>query len=132
MGFKTTFSNDKGIVTEPTSGASKIVFSSVEMETQKFTVTVVDEDANATVSSPFTLFRPTAAAGVTASLPAISTANIGTMYSILKNAGTNPVLVSGTNNITDGGDWDVAISTAGQTYKVMAVSGSNGFYWHVV
>jgi hypothetical protein len=76
--------------------------------------------------------RPSAAAGVTASLPAISSDTIGTMFSILKNAGTNPVLISGSNSITDGGAWTVAISTAGQTYKVMAISGTNGYYWHVV
>jgi hypothetical protein len=133
MGFKTTFSNTKGVFTESVDGDSVVVFDSVKQTAPMvMSVTVVDVDGNATVSAPYTLFRPSTAAGVTASLPAISTANIGTMYAILKNAGTNPVLVSGTNNVTDGGDWDVVISTAGQTYKVLATSGSNGFYWHVV
>jgi len=132
MGFKVTFDNARGLVTEPVSGDSTIVFSSVKMTKQQYNVTVVGAGSNATVSEPYTLFRPSTAAGVTASLPAIADTNIGTMYSVLKNAGTNPVLISGTNPITDGGAWTVAISTAGQTYSVLAVSGTNGFYWHVV
>ena len=65
MGFKVTFDNTRGMVTEPVSGDSTIVFNSVKMEKQQFKVTVVSSSGNATVADPFTLFRP-GAAGVTA------------------------------------------------------------------
>jgi len=128
MGVKTTI-GPKGVVTEKTTATTdQVVLTSSKRQNA---VTVIDAATSATVSTRYTLFRP-AAAGVTGSLPVITSTDVGTEFVFLKNAGTTPLLVSGANPITDGGAWTVVAATAGQTYKVMAVSGTNGFYWHVL
>ena len=127
MGLKTTI-GAQGVVTEKTTSTTDQLVMNAPVKNK---VTVFGAGESATVSDPFSLFRP-AAAGCTGSLPAISSDTVGTSFTFLKNAGTTPLLVSASNSITDGGAWTVVAATAGQTYAVMAVSGTNGFYWHVV
>jgi hypothetical protein len=127
MGLRTTI-GAQGVVTDKTTSTTDQLVLNAPVKNK---VTVFGAGVSATVSDPFSLFNP-AAAGVTGSLPAISSADVGNTFTFLKNAGTNPLLVSASNAITDGGAWTVVAATAGQTYKVMAVSGVNGFYWHVV
>jgi len=92
--------------------------------------TGADEDV--TVSQPVTWVYPDSAAGMTASLPTITSASVGKQFLILKNSGSNPCLVSGAQGITEGGSWDYAIDSS-RAFCVMAASGSAGvYYWHVL
>jgi len=127
MGLKTTI-GAQGVVTEKTTSTTDQLVMNAPVKNK---VTVFGAGVSATVTDPFSLFNP-AAAGVTGSLPAISNGDVGNTFTFLKNAGTTPLLVSASNAITDGGAWTVVAATAGQTYSVMAVSGVNGYYWHVV
>lgn len=127
MGLKTTI-GAQGVVTVKTAGTTDQLVMNSPVKNK---VTVFGAGESAAVSEPFSLFNP-AAAGVTGSLPAISDEVVGSAFTFLKNAGTNPLLVSASNPITDGGAWTVVAATAGQTYSVMAVSGTSGYYWHVV
>ena len=126
MGIKTTI-GAQGVVSEKTAASTDQLVMNAPVKNK---VSVFAAGVSATVSDPFNLFNP-AAAGVTGSLPSISTEVVGSAFTFLKNPGTTPLLVSASNPITDGGAWTVVAATAGQTYRVMAVSGTSGFYWHV-
>lgn len=127
MALKTTI-GAQGVVTVKTAGTTDQLVMNSPVKNK---VTVFGAGESAAVSEPFSLFNP-AAAGVTGSLPAISDEVVGSAFTFLKNPGTNPLLVSASNPITDGGAWTVVAATAGQTYRVMAVSGTSGYYWHVI
>lgn len=89
-------------------------------------------DADITVNKPAIWVYPNTAVGVTASLPTIVAGDLGKKYLILKSSGSNPCLVSGTQQITEGGLWDYEINTS-RAFEVMAASGSAGiYYWHVI
>lgn len=128
MGIRTTIGT-QGVVSEKTAATTDQLVMNAPVKNK---VTVFGAGVSATVTDPYSLFNP-AAAGVTGSLPAISSDNIGSTYVFLKNSGSNPLLVSGTNPISfETNTWTAVVNTTNQTYKVMAVSGTLGYYWHVV
>lgn len=131
MGLKTVIGS-QGVVTTRVGGSDELVVNTVT----KKTITVVSESGNATVSAAATLFRPMNTAGVTASLPSISDATVGYEYLVLKNSGSNPMLLSGTSPIigTVGvavGAWTCPVSQSGGKYSCLAISGSTGYIWFV-
>jgi hypothetical protein len=131
MGFKVTF-GPKGAITSRVVGNDVVQFD----VPQRRAVTVVSESGNATISANTTLMRPMNTAGVTASLPGISDAIVGNEFVVLKNSGSNPLLLSGTNPIvgqpgTAVGLWACSVSASAGRYNCLAISGSTGFQWFV-
>lgn len=131
MGIKTVI-GPQGVVQTRVGGNDELVVSALT----KKTITVVSESGHASVSDHTTLFRPMNTAGVTASLPGISSDNVGYEYLVLKNSGSNPMLLSGTSPIigTPGvavGSWACAVSQSGGRYSCLAISGTTGYQWFV-
>ena len=131
MGIKTVI-GPQGVVETRVAGNDELVICSIT----KKTITVISESGNASVSDHSTLFRPMNTAGVTASLPSISDANVGYEYLVIKNSGSNPMLLSGTAPIIGSpgvavGAWACAVSQSGGRYSCLAISGSTGFHWVV-
>lgn len=131
MGLKTTIGS-QGVVITRIDGNDEFNINTIT----KKTITVVSESGNATISNEITLFRPMDASGVTCSLPTISDVVIGTEYIVLKNSGTNPMLISGTSPIIGSpgsavGLWKCAVSASAGRYSCLAVSGSTGYQWFV-
>lgn len=131
MGIKTTIGN-QGVVSTEVAGAGSLVINATMSTVTKTAVTAVSESGNVTIGSqPVVVMEPNGL-GVTASLPAVSDALVGTEFLVL-NAGAgsgDDVLVSGSNNI-DGGTWTTTLTSGFDTLRLLAVSSSlNGYYWH--
>jgi hypothetical protein len=132
MAFKTTI-GPKGVVTENIPGTQDVVVVSTQ---QRKTVTTVDVSGSARAdTAPFMLYQPSAA-GVTASLPGISAAILGTEVWVMKASGsasTLPLLVSASNKI-DGGPWTLVTSASCAAIHLLATSSSLGvgFNWHIL
>lgn len=131
MGIRTVIGS-QGVVISRVDGSDEVNINSIS----KRTIMVVSESGNASITNQTTLFRPMNAAGVTGSLPEVSDANVGTEYLVLKNSGSNPLLLSGTCPIvgspgTAVGLWKCAVSASAGRYTCLAVSGSTGYMWFV-
>jgi len=132
MAIKTTI-GPKGVVSTNIAGNQDIV---VVQTQQQNSVTTFDVSGSGNGAvTPFTLFQPSAA-GVTASLPVITSANLGTEVWILKASGsasTLPLLVTASNKI-DGGPWTLVTSASCAALHVLSTSSSLGvgFNWHIL
>jgi hypothetical protein len=132
---KTTI-DDRGVIQEAGSGVTVNVPATISSVAQQI-ITYVSATADATVSGPVTYMTPTTAQGVTASLPTITAATLGKEYTILKNSGSNPCLISGATgqSITDGGALTLNVNTSRAVRLMSVASGSADsgvFYWHVI
>ena len=128
MGLKTTI-GPNGVVTENVAGDSTVVMSVKNESAPINAVTFVSAAGNATVTGPFTFMNPSTP--VTATLPSITAARVGTEYWVIKNSGSQPCMISASNAF-DGGNWTMVMSGAYHCVHTVAVSGALGFYWQVL
>ncbi len=124
MGIKVTV-NEKGVVSEKQSGTDKKFVIDSKVVKNVFHPGVDTGVTVTNVKDPVIVLEA-ASAGVTASLPALSTELLGTQVTFL-NVEAETFDVSGTNPI-NGSTWDATVSTRG--YCLLAVSSSaNGYSW---
>lgn len=121
MAIKTTVEARGVLSEEATKGTIDIVTP------RKY---VYSETSVSAGDTEYVVLAPATAAGLTGSLPAISSAILGKMYTIA-TGNTNPVLVSGSNNISSGSTgFTHTISTHFGSLTVMAMSSSGGgLFW---
>ena len=134
MALKTTI-GPNGVVTEAVAGSQDELVLNVgkTLDTVRSVVS-----ASATVNLDLgttTLLIAPAAAGVTCSLPDLSTGNAGQTIRLLHDVNGEEVLVSGSAaNTIDGG---ATLSTSG-AYGILEVMGvpsgdsGEGFHWHIL
>ncbi len=131
MGIKTTIGS-QGCISEDVGSAdsSLVILTKQSVGPQIFSFS---NGINVSLSEKMTVICPTSSAGITASLPTISTANVGREFRVMVGTGSaDRVLLSASNAIRPGSTNTLTFSGSHSTVDVMAVSSSIGFYWHIV
>lgn len=126
MALKTTI-GPKGVVTENVAGSQDELVVNVNRAREDVrTVVSASGTVNLDLDTTTLLVAP-AAAGVTCSLPGLSSANEGQMVTLMHDANGETVLVSGSNNIN--GSATLAYGQAYGVLKLMGVKADNDGNW---
>jgi hypothetical protein len=129
MAFKTTI-GPKGVVTERIDGSADQFVLDVEAP-RGVVNTVVSGAGTIDVTGGTYIFI--APVTVTASLPAITSDNVGSQVTLLKDANATTMLVTSSNSINSVTAAVVMSSSFGVLDLVSVPSNNNGsFHWHVL
>lgn len=133
MGIKVTI-DDRGVFQEYTEASSSFQLGTGIKQTGTAQNNFVASRQNVTFNSDqYVVILPTSSLGITGTLPSIVDGNLGTRYTVLVGTGSNDrVMLSGTNQINPGGAYTYVFSGSYSSVAVMAVSGTVGYYWHVL
>jgi len=132
MAIKTTI-GPKGVVSETTTGTEDQLVVTVDAPVETVTTVVSASSAAAVaLTGGTTMLVAPAAAGVTCSLPALATTNVGLGVKLLLDSNGERVVVSGSDKING----SATLPTSG-AYGVLDVVGvksddDGNFHWHIL
>lgn len=131
MGIKTTIGS-QGCVSEDVGALDSSCVITAKQSVTAPQIFSFSNGINVSLVERFTVISPTSSVGMTASLPVISTANVGRQFTVLVGTGSvDKVLLSASNAIRPGAANTLTFSGSHATVEVMAVSSAIGSYWHI-